>query len=156
MGGRTRRLIGAILLGGLAALCARAADPPGGEPVVVVDSAGKEVKLTKVRFITGTRKLGWLPDPKGSLALEVREPNSTTYAKGVVTLVPLASVESVTYEPGKATVAVKGLSAPLVGSTEYKGFTAIGFEGDAGGVVGKFAGGVPKAGIKSVTFPGAR
>lgn len=147
-------LVGVLLLGGLTALGA-AADPPG-EPVVVVDAAGKEVKLTKVKFTAGTRKLGWLPDPKAALAFEVREPNSTAYAKGVVTLVPLASVESITYEPGKATVAVKGLPAPLVGTTEYKGFTAIGFDGDAGGVVGKFAGGVPKAGIKSVTFPGAK
>jgi hypothetical protein len=153
MGGRVRGVVGAILFGGIAAFYAGAADPPPGD-AVVVDSAGKEVKLTKVKFTTGTRKLGWMPEK--TIALEVREPNSTTYAKGVVTLIPLASVESVTYEPGKATVAVKGLSAPLVGSTEYKGFTAIGFDGDAGGVVGKFAGGVPKAGMKSVTFPGAK
>src|SRR5262245_48327472 len=154
MGGRLRGVVGAILLGGFAVLFARADDPPATEPVVVVDSAGKEIKLTKVKFNTGTRKLGWLPEK--TVALEVREPNSTVYLKGVVTLVPLASVESITYEPGKATVAVKGLSAPLVGSTEYKGFSTIGFEGDSGGVVGKFAGGVPKSGIKSVTFPGAK
>jgi hypothetical protein len=153
MGGRLRGLVGAILLGGLAVVCARAADPPPGE-AVVVDSAGEEIKLTKVKFTTGTRKLGWMPEK--TVALEVREPNSTTWSKGVVTLVPLASVESVTYEPGKATITVKGLSAPLIGSTEYKGFTVIGFEGDSGGVVGKFAGGVAKSGIKSVTFPGAK
>lgn len=155
MGGRVRGGVGAIIFAGLVAVGGRAADPPA-EPVVVVDSAGKEIKLSKVKFTTGARKIGWLPDQKGALALEVREPNSTQYARGVITLVPLASVESITYEAGKATIGVKGLPTPLVGTTEYKGFTAIGFEGDSGGVVGKFAGGVPKTGVKSVTFPGAK
>jgi hypothetical protein len=155
MRSRVSGAVGVVFLAGLIGLGGRAADAPADEPVVVVDSAGKEIKLTKVRFTTGTRRLSWLPD-KSALALEVREPNSTQYAKGITTLVPLASVESIAYEPGKATIGVKGLSAPLVGTTEYKGFSAIGFEGDSGGVVGKFAGGVPKSGIKSVTFPGAK
>jgi len=163
--GRTRVGVAATLLAGLALLSAPAADPPAGagEPVVVVDSAGKEIRLAKVKVTAGTRRLGWLADPKGDadarkgpLALEVREPSSTTYAKGVVTLVPLAGVESVRYEVGKSLVGVKGRAEPVVGTTEYKGFNVIGLEGDAGGVSAKFSGGVTKAGIKSMTFPAAR
>jgi hypothetical protein len=160
------RVIGAVVL---AAGLVGAADPPAGlGPAVVVDAAGKEVKLDRVKFATGVRRLAWLADPKGvtatedvkkgPLALELREPNSTTYAKGVVTLVPLSGVESIRYEYDKQTVsvAVKGLPAPLTGSLQFKGVNAVTFEGDAGGVVGKFSGGTAKTGVKSITFPTAK
>jgi hypothetical protein len=164
-GRHTRAAVGAVLLGGLAAAAAQVVEQPaaGGEPVVVVDSAGKEVRLTGVNVTGGVRRLGWLADSKGAdeakkgpLAFQLREPHSTTYAQGVVTLVPLASVEAIRYEPDKMTVSVKGLKEPLVGSTQFRGINTLAFEGDSGGVVAKFAGGVPKGGIKSVTFPNAK
>lgn len=152
------------LLAAAFAHLARADDPPAAGTAVVTDGSGKEVKLAGVKVTAGTRRLGWLIDPKGTtddakkgpLALEVREPDSTAYQKGVVTLVPLASVESVKYEADKMTVAVKGLKDPLVGTTQFKGINVVALEGDAGGAVGKFSGGVAKGGFKAVTFAGAK
>jgi hypothetical protein len=87
-GRQTRASVGAVLLGGLAAAAAQVVEQPaaGGEPVVVVDSAGKEIRLTGVKVTGGVRRLGWLADPKGAgddakkgpLAFQLREPHSTT------------------------------------------------------------------------------
>ena len=41
---------------------------------------------------------------KGPLALEFREPNSTTLVKGVITLVPVASIESLVFDHAKQEV----------------------------------------------------
>jgi hypothetical protein len=167
MGGR---MFGAVVVGWLAAWAAgAAADDPAAKdpgPATLVDSAGQEIQLTGARFTTGVRRLGWLADPagttddtrKGPLALEVREPHSTTYQKGVVTLIPVGSVEAVRYEYDKQamTVGVKGAPAPVPGTLQFKGINVCGVEGSAGGLVGKFAGGVPKDGFKSVAFPGAK
>src|SRR5438105_151504 len=101
-------LLGVALLG-LAAWGATAADEPAkadGEPLIVLDSTGKEQKLKAWKITAGTRHLAWLapaekeadpkdkPDPKenprtaqkappkskapaGPEALEFREENST-------------------------------------------------------------------------------
>lgn len=167
-GWRVCGVVGVVLLG---YLTAAAADDPKesakpADPVVLVDSAGAEVKLSGVKWTAGTRRLAWLADPKGTpddakkgpLALEVREPHSTTYQKGITTLIPVASVGSVRYEadPPQLTVAVKGLAAPVTGTLQYRGINVIGLEGVRGGKAEKFSGSVPKGGFKSATFPGAR
>ncbi|HEX4613815.1 MAG TPA: hypothetical protein VH092_36880 [Urbifossiella sp.] len=146
----------------VAVLAAAAVGGPAGgdEPKVatLTDGGGKEVALTAARFTTGVRRLGWLGGPKDApLALEVREPHSTTYQKGVVTLIPVASVEAVRYEYDKSavTVAVKGLPAPVTGTLQFKGINMCGVEGSAGGVTGKFSGGVAKDGFRAVVFPTA-
>jgi hypothetical protein len=132
---------------------------PGGDPAATLtDSTGKDVPLTSARFTTGTRRLGWLGDPKDApLALEVREPHSTTYQKGVVTLVPVASVEAVRYDYTKLAMAVtvKGLPEPLAGTLQFKGINTCGVEGTAAGLSGKFVGGVTKDGFRAVVFAGA-
>jgi hypothetical protein len=164
---REKRMARVIALLVLAAGVAAAADPPAGAvPAVVVDGAGKELKLDGMKFATGVRRLAWLADAKGAtedvkkgpLALELREPNSTAYAKGVVTLIPLSGVESIRYESDKqvVSVTVKGQPAPLTGSLQYKGINAVTFEGTSGGVVGKFSAGPVKGGVKSITFPDAK
>ncbi len=166
--GRRRAWAAVFLAAAVGLAHTRAADPPAPDAAsaTVVDAAGKEVKLSAVRFTLGTRRLAWLADPaatteegkKGPLALDLREPHSTTFQNGVVTLVPLGSVEGVTYDADKftAAVGVKGLPAPVVGTTQYKGFCVLGFEGEAGGVKGKFAGGVVRTGVKSLAFTGAK
>lgn len=146
--------------------CGICGSAPPDEPVVLVDAAGKEIKLTGVKLTAGTRRLGWLADPKGTtddgrkglLALAVREPNSTTFTNGVLTLIPTASVEAIRYEYDKLTmtVTVKGLPAPVPGTLQFRGINVIGLQGAAGDVPAKFAGGVPKDGFRSVLFPAAR
>jgi len=71
-----------------------------------------------------------------------------------VTLVPLSSIEALKYDSDKqiATVTVAGLKDPLTGTTQFKGMNNIGVEGDGG----KFAGGVPKTGVKAIKFDGAK
>lgn len=148
----------------LAGALLRAADPPA--EAAVTDAEGKEVKVTGLKFATGTRRLSWLADPngatedakKGPLALEVREPHSTTYSKGIVTLVPLGSVESIKYDYDKqvASIAVKGVGEPLAGTLQYKGINVLTFSGTADGKAAAFSGGAfTKGNIKAVAFPGA-
>ena len=144
------------------------ADPPADEATVVVDVDGKETKLTGVKFALGTRRLAWLADPKGAteeerrgpLAMEFRETHSTTYTKGIVTLVPVAHVASVKYDYEKKTVdlGVKGLKEPLGGKLVYKGFNVMGFSGTVDGKTTTFSGGVigKTPAVKSATFAGAK
>jgi hypothetical protein len=111
-----------------------------------------------VKFAAGTRRLGWLADPQGPtpddrlgpVAVELREPHSTTYTEGVLTLVPVAHLEAATYDYANkvASLTVKGLKAPLTGSLEYRGVNVLGLAGTAG-----TAG---KAAVKAVTFPDPR
>ena len=167
MARRFSGVVSAALLALLAGACTQAApDAPAvpDAPIVVVDSGGKEVKLKSAKMTGGFHRLAWLADPKGAtddakkgpLALELREPHSTTYVKGVVTLVPLGCIEAVRYDTERQTVSVKGLADPLTGTLQYKGFNVVSFEGDADGLTTKFTGGVPKGGFRSVTFPTAK
>jgi hypothetical protein len=157
--------VGLAVAGWLAGAAARAADAPVGATVTDVD--GKEVTVTGLKFGTGTLRLGWLADPagttedakKGPLALALREPHSTSYAKGVVTYVPVGSVESIKYDYDKqlAAVAVKGLTEPLVGTLQYKGINVLTFSGTADGKTATFSGGsFTKDHIKAVAFPDAQ
>jgi hypothetical protein len=142
-------------------------DDPPADATVVTDVDGKEYKLTGVTFATGTRRLSWLADPKGAnddakkgpLALELREPNSTTLVKGVVTLVPVASLESAKYDYEKQVVSlgVKGLKEPLTGFLGFQGINVLGFRGTSGGKAAAFSGGVlSKTAVKTATFAGAQ
>jgi hypothetical protein len=108
--------------------------------------------------------MAWLADPagatedakKGPLALELREPHSTTYKAGIVTYVPVGSIESIKYDYDKkvALVAVKGLTEPLAGTLEYQGLNVLAFSGTADSKAAAFSGGSFKKGnIKAVAFP---
>jgi hypothetical protein len=151
-----------VLFAGLMSFVATAEEPA---PVTLVDSAGKEHKLTNVKFTTGTRRLAFLAEAngktedakKGPLALEVRETNSTTFAKGVLTLIPLSTVESVKYDYEKLqmSVGVKGQAA-VPGTLEFRGINLLGVETKTGDGTTKFLGGTPKDGFKSIGFPEAK
>ena len=157
-----RRVCGLVVLvaGGLASAAPRATDAPA--EATVTDADGKEVKVSGVRFGTGTRRLAWAPgaeDKKGVLALELREPHSTTYAKGIVTYVPVGSIESIKYDYDKqaAAVAVKGVPEPLIGTLQYRGINALAFDGTVDDKTTKFSGGTfAKGHIKAVAFAGAK
>jgi hypothetical protein len=164
-----------VLAAALAGSFTRAQDdpPPKEKPkaktdeVVLTDVDGKETRLSGAKLTTGTRRLAWLADPKaatpdeklGPQAIEVREPNSTTLARGVLTLVPVASVESVKYDYEKLTayVSVKGVKEPVLGTLQYRGINTLGISGTANGKAASFSGGVlGKAAVKSITFPDAK
>jgi hypothetical protein len=158
---------GVVLAAGLAAV-ARQDDPTANE-AVVTDVGGNEVKLTGVKLTAGTRRLAWLAKSdgttedakKGPLAVEVREPISTTLAKGIITLVPAAHLESAKYDYGTqlVTLTVKGLKTPLTGTLEYRNVNVLGLSGTADGKPMSFTCGVvggKATAVKSVTFSGAR
>ena len=156
--------VGLVLAGWLAG-GSRAADTPA--EATVTDAEGKEVKVTGLKFGAGTRRLAWLADPagttedakKGPLALELREPLSTALKAGVVTYVPVASIESIKYDNDKkvAAVAVKGLADPLAGTLLYTNLNVLAFTGTADGKAAEFNGGPLKKGnIKAVAFPDAK
>ena len=164
MSRRVWAVVGVMLAGWLAGALSQAAEAPA--EAVVIDAEGKEVKVSGLKFMIGTRRLAWLADPngatedakKGPLALELREPHSTTYSKGIITFVPLSAVESIKYDYEKqvASVSVKGLTEPLAGTLQYKGINVLGFDGTVDGKVTKFSGGAfTKGNIKAVDFPGA-
>lgn len=152
---RSVRVAVVVLLA--AAVAAGQPAKDAGLAATVTDAAGKDVALTGVRFTSGMRRLGWLGGPKDApLALELREPDSTTFQKGVTTLIPITAVETVRYDYPKLSlsVTVKGLPAPLAGTLQFKGINTCALEGSAGGVPGKFAGGA-KDGFRAVVFAGA-
>src|SRR5262249_51422125 len=159
---RLRFLPACLLLVALPLL--RADDPKPAGPTLV-DAAGKEVALKTWSITAGTRKLTWLakegaPAPE---ALVFRDVNSTLYVDGVMTLIPLDRLESLTYDAGKQSVAAKvaGVEKPLEGSIRYREINQIAIEaevdrGAAGVVALKYRGGLLKGGIQSVRFPGAK
>ncbi len=144
------------------------ADEPGLGTIVVTDVDGKKHTLTGVQFGAGTKRLAWLADPQGAtedakrgpVALEVRELTSAMpLAQGIVTLVPMASIESIRYDFDKEQVAigVKGLSQPLTGALFYPRVNVIGLSGTSTTKTASFMGGVRgKPSVKSVAFGGAQ
>jgi hypothetical protein len=165
---------------------------PEMSELIVIDAAGKEHKLKSWQITLGVRHLTWLapeqpgkpsdppepgdkpepakpgakpaPTPKavGPLALEMRELDSTSYVKGVLTLVPLDRVQAIDYDDEKqtVTVTVKGAEADggvtLTGSTRFRGINKLTLRADVDrGPMGvaeiTFQGGVPK-GIKGLRF----
>lgn len=163
---RTAIVVGVVALASVVGASAQKDDPPGGE-VVVTDVSGKEVKLTGAKLTTGTRRLGWLAraegttedEKKGPLVIEVREPNSTTLLKGIVTLIPAASLESAKYDYEKQVVAftLKGLKEPVTGTLEFRGINMLGIGGTADGKATSLTGGtLGKTSLKTVMFPGAK
>lgn len=141
------------------------AEEPAEATYSLVDSAGKEHKLTSLKWLNGTRRLAFLADPKGTtddakrgpMALAIREPNSTTFSNGVLTLIPLSCVESVKYDYEKLamSVAVKGQDA-IPGTLQFRGINVLSLDAKAGDAPTKFSGGVPKDGFKSLTWPDAK
>jgi hypothetical protein len=139
-----------------------------GGGLLIVDGAGKEVRLSTWKFLNGTRRLTWLaPAPKGKTkegkgaaeggedeapagpeALELREENSTTFQNGILTLVPVTGLKKITYDAESKTVQVTCLvagakgpeEATLTGSTKYRGVNKLTIEGEADlGELGKAA-----------------
>jgi hypothetical protein len=158
---------GLLFAAGVAGALSLAADevPAKGE-TTVTDVDGKEYRLTAARLTTGSRRLGWLADQNGTtpdaklgpVAIEVREPHSTTYSKGILTLVPAGHVESAKYDYEKqvVTISVAGLKTPLTGTLQYKGINVLGVAGALEGKTASFTGGVlTKGAVKSITFSGA-
>ena len=163
------RACGVLAISLAAVLPARPADePPASTAVVTVtDLDGKETKVAGAKLTVGTRRLAWLADPKaageeklGPLALKVREPVSTTLVDGVLTLVPVAHVESAKYDYEKLTVAysLKGAKEPVVGTLQYKGLNTLGIaDPKAAAKAAPVVAGVPgKAAVKAVAFPDAK
>jgi hypothetical protein len=156
-----------LLAAALSTLCARSEEPADGG-AIVIDLDGKEHKLGNLKFTTGTRRLAWLADPtgktedarKGPLALEVRESTSAMpLAQGIVTFVPVVSLESAKYDFEKelVTLSVKGLTQPLTGALFYPRVNVLGLSGTSDGKAATFTGGVRgKGSIKSVAFGGAQ
>ena len=137
---------------------------------VVPPVGGKEVKLIDWRFSLGTRRLSWLEPapvspktktPTGPEYLEFREDKSTTYANGILTLVPMSSIKKMDYDREKKNVAVvvatAGKDETLAGTTKFIGANKITIEGDAvleglGAATVKFQGG-SNDGVHGVRFP---
>jgi hypothetical protein len=189
---RVRALSAALLACGLAWALAGPGDAPaaragekkekGDKPekkaeandLVVLDGAGKEVRLSTWKFLSGTRLLPWLApgerpkgkqEPASEEALELREEGSTTFQKGILTLVPVTALKQIDYDAEKMTVRVTYLRAGekgpeegvLTGSTRYRGINKLTLEGEVDlGELGKAAqkvhGGSAK-GARSIRFP---
>ncbi len=162
---RVWAVVGLVLACGLAGAVPRAVDAPA--EATVTDAENKEVKATGLKFGIGTHRLAWMADPagttedakKGPLAIELREPHSTTLAKGIITYVPVGSIESIKYDYDKlvASVMVKGVPESLAGTLQYKGINVLGFDAVVDGKATRFSGGAfTKGNIKAVAFANAK
>ncbi len=175
-----RGLVAFALLAGLTFAAGDANPaPPNSGTLVVTDAAGKEHKVSGWSLTAGARPLGWLAPPakdgdgKGKAkekaaaapqALVVREELKIHYLAGVLTLVPLERVRSVTFDKDKETMTVRVAvsdkpeeDAVLTGTTAYRGINKLTIRAEvdmgAEGVAEvTFQGGVPK-GVKEVRFP---
>ncbi len=146
----------------------RAADdaPKVVGEIAITDIDGKEIKIAGAKLTVGTRRLAWLADLKGTadeklgpLALKVREPQSTTLVDGVLTLIPIANVESAKYDYEKLNVNLnlKGWKDPILGTLQYKGLNTLGISGTVEGKVTTITAGTPgKTAVKTIAFPGAK
>ncbi len=183
-------LLALYCLGALGLLVA--AEPsPGGE-LVLTDAAGKEQKLKSWKFAVGTRHLTWLAPPApaekkesapekpnsrkvrpiarpavGPEALVFRQEKSTTWAAGILTLIPFDRLKSLDYNNELQTVTAKVATADqtkdeeLTGTTKYAGVNKLTIEaevdkGDMGIAELRFLAGVPKNGIRGLRFPAAK
>jgi hypothetical protein len=152
---------------GLTGSFARTEEPAAGE-AIITDVDGKEHKLSKIKFGTGTKRLAWLANPQGTtedakrgpLALEFRESTSAMpLAQGIITLIPISSLESAQYDFEKEVVSlhVKGLTQSLTGALLYPRVNVLGFSGTDDGKAATFTGGVRgKPTVKTATFGGAQ
>lgn len=143
-------------------------DEPAASEAIVTDGDGKEHKLSKLKFTTGTKRLAWLADPQGTtedakrgpLALELRESTSAMpLAQGIITLIPLSSLESAHYDFEKELVSlhIKGLTQPLTGALFYPRVNVLGFSGMDDGKAATFTGGIRgKPIVKTAIFGGAQ
>jgi hypothetical protein len=173
--------LAACAAGAAALWGARAAEPKpqGAGALIVVDSSGKEQKVTGAKFTVGTRRLTWLSpaagpekpadptQPGGPEALEFRDDDSTLFEDGILTLIPLDRLRSLEWDNDKEEVTAKAAAGPkadddatLTGPTGYKGINKIVLEaevdkGDMGVAEFKYLGGVPR-GIRGLRFPSAK
>ena len=157
-----------VAFAGLTTLCATAADEPAKTntgSLLVTDNGGKDHTLKTWKFTTDTRRLNWLaPKDKpteGPEALEMRELDSTRFAEGVVTVVPLGRLLTLQYDAKADTVKLTAATGPqdsdkttLTGSTGYKNTNRPTLEGQVDKDAEKltFLCGVGK-GIKAAKFP---
>lgn len=128
------------------------------DTLVILNAAGREEKLNAWHFTTGVRKLGWRG---GMPVLEFREEGSTAYVDGIVTLIPLASLKALVYDPDKKSVSATaqiagGKDSTVAGTTRYAGFNHVVIEGEAdlgalGAAAVKLSGGVPM-GLRGLRF----
>ena len=154
--------------------------------LIVIDSKGKENRIKSWQIVTGTRRLGWLaplekepeekpndkdkpappkaaPVARGPEALSFRDENSTGFVNGVLTLIPLENLRSITYDNEAQTVSVKVAGAKteedfsLTGTTKFAGTNKLTIEaevdkGELGIAAVKYLGGT-KTGIQGIRFP---
>lgn len=157
--------------------------------LIIIDAKGKEIKIKGWQIVAGTKRMSWLapaePEdknpkdkddsaappparkpaaPRGPEALIFRDENSTVWADGVQTLIPLENIRAIDYdnEAETATVKVAGAKAEddvsLTGTTKFRATNKLTIEaevdkGDLGVAAVKFQGGDKKIGIKGVRFP---
>jgi hypothetical protein len=146
-----------VVFVGLARISAQDEGKSLDDSFTVVNTDGTEAKLTGLKFTAGAQRLTWLPE--GPIALEVRETQSTTFSKGIVTYVDVSHLESLKYDyDGKVvSISLKGLKEPLKGTLQYKGLNALSFSGSQDGKVIPFSSGVPgKSKVKEVLFSGSK
>jgi hypothetical protein len=174
--------LAACAAGALGLWAAAADEPPKADaagPLVVVDAAGKEQKVTGWKFLVGVRRLSWLApaadkdkpakptEPAGPEALEFREDDSTLYEEGILTLVPLDRLRALDFDEDKEEATAHVLVGPkaddeatLTGPTKYKAINKIVLEaevdkGDMGVAAFKHLGGVPH-GVRGLRLPSAQ
>jgi hypothetical protein len=150
----------------------KADDKKGNDKVMALTDAKDKVhKVTEWKFLSGTRRLGWLADEMGKKkdgpeAFVLREVTKINYKAGVETLIPLPRIRKLTVESDLDLLTVfvtvdKDEEAKLSGTTKYKNINWFTLEtevdeGDKGVASVRFQGGSLKGNVKSISFPAAK
>lgn len=150
-------------------------DPAKDARWTLLSGAGEKLAVKNPRFLTGTRRLTWLADGGGKNAkgpadagpecFEFRERNSTLYADGILTLVPVPAIAEIAYDEKGQTIRLTyrgpgGKESALQGTIKYKGINKCVVEADAGlkpfgAALVRFQGGLLEGGFAGLRLPGS-
>jgi hypothetical protein len=157
---------------------------PAGSPLTLTDVNGKEHKVTDWKWLNGTRRLTWLatdkdepdkekgkkgkqPAPVGPEAFVIRDDTAINFKTGVVTLIPVDRLRSLSLDTDKKTLTVKvatggkGEDVSLEGTTRFTDINWFSLEadvdrGDEGIASFKYQGGSAKGNVRSIRFPATK
>jgi hypothetical protein len=124
-----RKLCFGVIFGLCLFTIVSAADDPKVQIVTVKGGDDKEQRIEAPKFLAGFRKvsLSSKSSVNPTTVFVFRSLQSTNYAKGVETWLPIQYLQSVSFEASKQTINVRlnGIQEPLSGSTQFKGINVL-------------------------------
>jgi hypothetical protein len=160
---------------------------PAASALTLTDANGKEHKVTDWKWLNGTRRLTWLATDKdepakekgkekgkkvkqpaavGPEAFVIRDDEKINFKAGVVTLIPVDRLRSLSIDTDKKMLTVKAATGgkddvTLEGTTRFTDINWFSLEadvdrGEEGVASFKYQGGSAKGNVRSIRFPATK